>query len=113
MATDQTKSDLIQHYRLLSKKIRENNKEPDPALYFHRGMICLSLRDNCANPGSLYTLTGDAIADFNEAIRLDPKYANAHFWRGRAWYFLGEKHKWRYDYDEAMRLDPLFTDRIE
>ena len=67
-----------------------------------RSMICLSLRDNCA-----------AIADFNEAIRLDPNHAEAHFERGKAWYLEGQPHKSRYDFEEAMRLDPLLKHEIE
>ena len=102
MARNLIKSVLKHQYRRASKQIRENKKDPDPTLYYDRGMICLSLRDNCA-----------AIADFNEAIRLDPNHAEAHFERGKAWYLEGQPHKSRYDFEEAMRLDPLLKHEIE
>ena len=47
-----------------------------------------------------------AIADYNEAIRLDPKYAGAFNNRGNAWYDKKEYDKAIADYNEAIRLDP-------
>jgi Tfp pilus assembly protein PilF len=47
-----------------------------------------------------------AIEDFNEAIRLDPKYASAFYSRGRAWSGKKEYDKAIKDYDQAIRLDP-------
>ncbi|MCH8840041.1 MAG: tetratricopeptide repeat protein [Planctomycetes bacterium] len=47
-----------------------------------------------------------AIADFNEAIRLDPKYAMAYVDRGNAWRGKGENDRAIADYSKAIRLNP-------
>ena len=47
-----------------------------------------------------------SIADFTEAVRLNPQSASAYFDRGRAWYFKQEFDKAIADYSEAIRLDP-------
>ena len=47
-----------------------------------------------------------AIADFSEAIRLDPKDATAYYNRGIAWAGKNEYDKAIADYSEAIRLDP-------
>lgn len=47
-----------------------------------------------------------AIADFTEAIRLDPKYAVAYNNRGSAYSSMGEFDKAIADYTEAIRLKP-------
>ena len=51
-----------------------------------------------------------AIADFDEAIRLDPKDAEAYNDRGEAWYAKDDLDKAIADYDEAIRLDPDFAE---
>jgi tetratricopeptide (TPR) repeat protein len=50
-----------------------------------------------------------AIADFNEAIRLDPKYAYAYENRGDAWIWKGEYDRAIADLNVALRLDPTFV----
>jgi tetratricopeptide (TPR) repeat protein len=47
-----------------------------------------------------------AIADLNEAIRLDPKYAEAYSGRGLAYGNKGDLDRAIADYSEAIRLDP-------
>jgi tetratricopeptide (TPR) repeat protein len=47
-----------------------------------------------------------AIADYDEAIRLDPKDANAYTNRGRAYFAKGNNDRAIAEYDEAIRLDP-------
>jgi tetratricopeptide (TPR) repeat protein len=47
-----------------------------------------------------------AIADYTEAIRIDPKYAHAYYGRAAAWNAKGDKDKEMADYNEAIRLDP-------
>jgi tetratricopeptide (TPR) repeat protein len=47
-----------------------------------------------------------AIADFDEAIRLDPKKAFLYEGRGNAWSSKGEFDRAIADFDEAIRLDP-------
>ena len=50
-----------------------------------------------------------ALADFNEAIRLDPGYAVAYDNRGIAWHAKSEYDKAIADYGEAIRLDPRYA----
>jgi tetratricopeptide (TPR) repeat protein len=56
-----------------------------------------------------------AIADLDQAIRLDPKDAKAYNIRGNAWDYLGDSDRALADYDEAIDLDPnnpaVFHDR--
>ena len=50
-----------------------------------------------------------AIADYNEAIRLDPGYALAYHNRGYAWSAKKDYDKAIADYNEAIRLDPGYA----
>jgi tetratricopeptide (TPR) repeat protein len=56
-----------------------------------------------------------AIANFDEAIRLDPDDARAYNIRGNAWDEMGVSERALADYDEAIRIDPnnpaVFHDR--
>jgi len=70
------------------------------------------------NRGEAYNAKDDydhAIADFGEAIRLDPKYGAAYGGRGNAYYGKNEYDHAIVDYDAAIRLDPkdvgAFTNR--
>src|SRR3954469_24531713 len=47
-----------------------------------------------------------ALAEFAEAIRIDPKYALAYQKRGNAYYDLGRYDNAVAEYTEAVRLDP-------
>jgi tetratricopeptide (TPR) repeat protein len=65
-----------------------------------------------SNRGNSYRLKGDhdrAIADLNEAIRLDPKYTAAYSNRGNAYYSKADYDHAIADYTEAIRLDPKYA----
>jgi tetratricopeptide (TPR) repeat protein len=73
----------------------------------------LKLTDQIAhafrNRGVAYAYKGDndrAIADFNQAIRLDPKSALTFKNRGDAYTNKGGYDRAIADYSEAIRLDP-------
>jgi tetratricopeptide (TPR) repeat protein len=64
------------------------------------------------NRGFVWQDKGDldrAIADYNEAIRLDPKQANAYRNRGNAWREKGDLDRAIADLNEAIRLDPKYA----
>ncbi len=50
-----------------------------------------------------------AIEDYDEAIRIDPKYQLAYVGRGRAWKAKKEYDKAIWDYGKAIRIDPTFA----
>jgi lipoprotein NlpI len=50
-----------------------------------------------------------AIADFDQAIRLDPKFAVAFYNRGLAFGSRAQYDRAIADFDEAIRLDPEFA----
>jgi tetratricopeptide (TPR) repeat protein len=61
------------------------------------------------NRGVGYTFKNEverAIADYNEAIRLDPNLADAFTARGNVYGEKGEIERALADYNEAIRLDP-------
>jgi tetratricopeptide (TPR) repeat protein len=63
--------------------------------------------------GNFYNLKGDydrAIADYDEAIRLDPKVAAAFYNRAIAYKAKGDPDRVIADYNKAIRLDPKDAD---
>jgi tetratricopeptide (TPR) repeat protein len=61
------------------------------------------------NRGGAWHLKGDderAIADYSEAIKLNPKDAVAYDNRGTAWRDKGDRTRALADYSEAIRLNP-------
>ena len=85
----------------LVAKMREQatTSEEEAKIYVQRG---------CA-----YEDKGDyekAVADFNEAIRLNPKDANALCGRGRAYHDMGDHKKAVADFAEAVRVQPTLFD---
>lgn len=56
-----------------------------------------------------WTARGDhdrAIADYDAAIRINPKFTDAYFNRGNAWGMKGDPDRAIADYDAALRLNP-------
>src|SRR6516225_4005720 len=76
-------------------------------LYYNRGIEYDEKRDY--DRGNAWRNKGDldrAIADYNEAIRLDPKDAKAYNNRGIASRAKADLDRAIADYNEAIRLDP-------
>ena len=51
----------------------------------------------------------EAVADFDEAIRLDPKLVQAYYHRGNVYRSLGQYEPAFQDYSGAIRLDNQFA----
>ena len=60
-------------------------------------------------PGSLKKDYDKAIADYDEAIRLDPNCQTAYYNRGIVWEKKKDFNKAISDYNEAIRLDPKYS----
>ncbi|HXF66166.1 MAG TPA: tetratricopeptide repeat protein [Burkholderiales bacterium] len=61
------------------------------------------------NRGVEWAAKGDhdrAIADYDAAIRLSPKFADAYYNRGHAWAGKGDSDRAISDYEAAIRLNP-------
>jgi lipoprotein NlpI len=64
------------------------------------------------NRGVAWGAKGDndrAIADHNEAIRLDPNLAAAYYNRGVTWRDKGDNDRAIADFNEALRVDPKYA----
>jgi tetratricopeptide (TPR) repeat protein len=72
--------------------------EPDDAAYGNRGALREIKQE--------YEL---ALADFDEAIHLDPKSANAYYNRGYARFMMNQFDEAIVDFDQAVQLDPQFV----
>jgi len=51
-----------------------------------------------------------AIADYDAALKENPKLADAHHNRGVAWHAKGDRRRALADFDAALRLQPDFHD---
>lgn len=78
-------------------KVGEAVRSPssNSLFYYNRGVARLGKKDY-----------DNAISDFEMAISLDPRDADAYWNRGRAWFAKKEYDKAIRDYDEAVRLKP-------
>ena len=79
----------------ISPKLAQSLSAKD---YFNRGLAKHVLGDN-----------EGAIADYNEAIRLNLNYAEAYYNRGLAKSALGDKKGAIADYNETIRINPNFA----
>ena len=69
-----------------------------------------------ASRGTAYLKKGDtdkAIADYSEALRLDPRDAATYYHRGNAWLGRRDYQRAIADYSEAIRLDPRLPEASE
>jgi tetratricopeptide (TPR) repeat protein len=55
-------------------------------------------------------LSDQAIQDFDQAIKLDPNYAEAFYDRGSAYFQKGDYDRALQEYNEAIRLKPDYVD---
>jgi tetratricopeptide (TPR) repeat protein len=51
-----------------------------------------------------------AIADFTQAVRLDPKDKGSFYYRGASYHMKGDYARAISDYEAALRLDPNYAD---
>jgi tetratricopeptide (TPR) repeat protein len=75
-------------------------------------VACHALAGIHYNSGIDYRQEGDndrAIAEYDEAIRLDPDYTNAYTNRGNVWHDKGDYDRAIADYSAAIRLAPNDT----
>ncbi len=85
-------SGIIKSGRLFGKPISKGNLA---SVYYNRGVA--------------YGDKGDydrAIADYTQAIKLDPKHAYAYYNRGVAYKNLGQTNRAIQEYRRALELDP-------
>src|SRR5260221_354658 len=64
------------------------------------------------NRGGAYVLKGQydrAIQDYDQAIKLNPKFAKAFANRGGAYFSKGQYDRAIQDYDQAIKLDPSYA----
>jgi lipoprotein NlpI len=78
--------------------IETRDKRDHAVAYYNRGFAY-------QNKGE----SGRAIADYDQAIQLDPNYAYAYNNRGGAYQNKGEYDHAIADYDQAIRLDPKYA----
>ena len=82
---------------------------PNVSLHFVSPTDCIS---RMQSRGAACPANGDndsAIADYSEAIRLDPKDTDAYKNRGDAYQNKGDYDRAIADYSEAIRLDPKYA----
>lgn len=91
----QVDPDLSQEARAAFDKAIQDDPQ-NPEAYFARGFNILSESSHL----------DAAIADFNKAIELNPKYARSYLMRGRAYESLGDDVHAKADRDKALELEP-------
>jgi tetratricopeptide (TPR) repeat protein len=86
------------------------------ALFLFRGYAYLKKTQYVSETeGFKYSAQSEAdlaIADLNEAIRFDPKLAEAYKYRGEAYEVKGDSDRALADFDMAVNLDPGSVDRF-
>jgi tetratricopeptide (TPR) repeat protein len=51
-----------------------------------------------------------ALADYSQALDLDPTYANTYYSRGNTYYALHQYEQALEDYEQALKLDPTHSE---
>jgi len=83
------------------------------AFLARQGETAISRAHAFSNRGGAYQAKGEldrAIADYNQAIEIDPKFALAYIGRGDAYKDRGELDRAIADYNRALELDPKDAD---
>ena len=88
-------NDVIPYDQAVDNLTKQIRSDPRAALFTYRGNIRSARQE--------YDL---AIADYTEAIRLDPESASAYYNRGNSWYDKHNNDQAISDHTEAIRLDP-------
>jgi tetratricopeptide (TPR) repeat protein len=121
-STEQVRASAQARQQVSQQIFRCNGEDADQAIASCTELIYSSdyydRKGALENRARAYQTKGDferAIADYNEAVRLDPKSARAFTDRGSAYQTNGDLERAITDYDEAIRLDPrsarAFTNR--
>ncbi|HVX59932.1 MAG TPA: tetratricopeptide repeat protein [Pirellulales bacterium] len=87
--------DVIPYHQAIEHFTKEIDRQPSAIAYAARARV--------------WCYHGEydkALADCNEALKIDPESAIAYSRRGRAWAGKGELETAVADFDEALRLDP-------
>jgi tetratricopeptide (TPR) repeat protein len=95
---DSARSRFSNNDRSWNAKIEKNDPGWNAKFYADRGWDSIKKKDYDA-----------AIRDSSEAIRLDPNYAAAYYYRGIAYGIMKVHDKAIADYTEAIRLGPNFA----
>ncbi len=89
---------IVSCTRLLDTHLQQN-AEPKTRLYVHRGNAHLKLQHY-----------DEALADYNDALKIRPKYPQAYFYRGSAKSRQGHHQQAIADYGRAIALKPDFIE---
>jgi len=81
-------------------------------LFFNSLFLNADTASDYYKSGNVYGKKGDydsAIADYSQAIKINPNYADAYYNRGLAYDDKGDNVKAEADFEEVLRLNPNDT----
>jgi tetratricopeptide (TPR) repeat protein len=73
------------------------------------GALAQTTAEDYFNRGNALLEKGDydqAIADYTQALSINPQATEAYYNRGTAWYFKGDYDRAIADYNQALRINP-------
>ncbi|WP_293347462.1 MULTISPECIES: serine protease [unclassified Microcoleus] len=110
-AEKQNQKDFALYWRK-GVTLRELKRDPEAIIAYTKSIEIQPHPYPYVNRGSLYGGKGDydnALKDYNEAIKLDPKNAIAYSNRGDVYYNKGDYDNALKVYTEAIKLDPKYA----